>query len=196
MKISTTTLKKNIWSYSDSHTSSANNLSQTSISSRLDNKEISTNQHKHFFPSKDDIHSCVTPQKQNYSVHATYKKTHLIPLKATLPIVYIDLHTTNELLPVGKEYLCFHINGKSSHAAQCVKSRVINKAVDYILPADTFEQQCVLIKCMLQSPHIEYHMKNIGIDQSLINRPSVDQKCLNNIKRYINLQVSVITNKT
>ena len=38
----------------------------------------------------------------------------------------------------GKEYLCFQINGKSSHASQYFKSRIMNKAVDYILSIDTF----------------------------------------------------------
>ena len=35
---------------------------------------------------------------------------------------------------------------------------------------------------MLQSPRLGDHMKAIGIEQSLRNRPSVDHKCLNNIK--------------
>ena len=36
---------------------------------------------------------------------------------------------------------------------------------------------------MLRSPRLEYHMNNIGIDQSLKNKPSVDQNFLNNIKK-------------
>ena len=42
-KISTPTLKKHVLSYSAAHTSYASNLAGTSISSRLDNKEIFTN---------------------------------------------------------------------------------------------------------------------------------------------------------
>ena len=73
----------------------------------------------------------------------------------------------------------------------------MNKAIYYILSIDTFEQQYDAIKYMLQSPRLEYHMKTIGIDQSLSNRFSFGKKCLNNIKNiYINTQVSVITNKT
>ena len=49
----------------------------------------------------------------------------------------------------------------------------MNKAVDYILSIDTFVQQYFLIKVLLQLPHIEDHMKTIGIDQSLSNRPYV-----------------------
>ena len=44
-----------------------------------------------------------------------------------------------ELPPVGKEYLCFQFNSKYPHAAQCVKSRILNKAIDYILPIETSE---------------------------------------------------------
>ena len=96
--------------------------------------------------NKDDIHSFVTPRKQSYSVQATSTTTNLTPLNATLPIVLVELHTTKKLPPDGKEYLCFQINGKSSHAAQCVKSRIMNKAINSILSIDTFEQQCVVIK--------------------------------------------------
>ena len=79
--------------------------------------------------------------------------------------------------------MCFQINSKSPHAAQCVKSRIMNKAIDSILSIDTFEQQCVVIKCMLQSSRLEDHMKTIGIDQSLCNRSYFEHKCMNNIKK-------------
>ena len=78
--------------------------------------------------------------------------------------------------------MCFKINGKSSHADQCVKYRITNKSINYILSIDTFEQQCVVIKGILQSPRLEYHMKTIDIDQSLSNMPSVEHNFLNNIK--------------
>ena len=102
--------------------------------------------------------------KKDYSVRATSIPTHLKPLNTTLPITPVELHNTKKLTPAGKEYLCFKINSKSTHAAQCVKSRILNKDVDSILYIDTFEQQFVVIKCMLQSPHLENHMKNIDID--------------------------------
>ena len=57
------------------------------------------------------------------------------------------------------------MNVGSYHAVQCVKSRILNKAIDSIFLIDPFEQQCVLIKGMLQSPPLEDHMKTIGIDQ-------------------------------
>ena len=74
----------------------------------------------------------------------------MTPLKTTLHIAPVELHTTTKLPPDGKEYLCFYINSKSTHAAQCVKSQILNKAIDYIPSIDTFEQQFVLIKFMLQ----------------------------------------------
>ena len=67
-KISTPTLKNPVLLFSASHTSSASNLTRTYISSQLDNKEITTNQNKNNTSNTDDIHSCVTPQKKNYSV--------------------------------------------------------------------------------------------------------------------------------
>ena len=117
-----------------------------------------------------------------------------MPLNSTLTIASFRLQTTTKLPPAGKEYFCFQINGKSSHAAKCVKSRKMNKAINYILSIDTFEQQHFLIKGILQSLSLENQMKTIGIDQSLSNRPFVEHKCLNNIKIYINMLVNMMTN--
>ena len=44
-------------------------------------------------------------------------------------------------------------------------------------------KQCAVIKGMLESPCLEYHMNTIGIDQSLNNMPSIKHKILNNIKK-------------
>ena len=90
------------------------------------------------------------PQKKDYSVDATYKITCLTPLNTTLPIAPVELHKTKQLPPDGKQYLCFQINGRSSNTAQCFKSRIMNKAIDYILSIETFEKQYVVIKGMLQ----------------------------------------------
>ena len=79
--------------------------------------------------------------KKNYSVQETSTTTNLTPLNAKLPIAYVVLYTTKQLPPAGEEYLCFQINGKSSHNAQCVKSRIMNKTIVYILYIDTFEQK-------------------------------------------------------
>ena len=71
----------------------------------------------------------------------------------------------------------------STHDAQCIKSSVLNKAIDSILSINIFEQQYVVIKCLLQSSHVEDHMKNIGIDQSSFARSSFEHRCMNNIKK-------------
>ena len=96
----------------------------------------------------------VLHDKKNYSVQATSTPSRLTPLNTTLPIENVELHTTTKLPPAGKEYLCLQINSKSTHAAQCVKSRILNKSIDSILSIDTFEQKCVVIKCMLQSSRL------------------------------------------
>ena len=57
-----------------------------------------------------------------------------------LPTKTVELHTSKQLPPAGKEYFCFQINSKSPHAAQYVTSRILNKAVYFILYIDTFEK--------------------------------------------------------
>ena len=58
----------------------------------------------------------------------------------------------------------------------------MNKSIYSILSIDPFEQQCIAIKGILQSPRLEDHMKTIGIDQSLCNRYSFEHNCFQNIK--------------
>ena len=41
----------------------------------------------------------------------------------------------------------------------------MTKVIHCVISIDTFEQQCVVIKGMLQSTRIEYHVKTIDIDQ-------------------------------
>ena len=137
-KISTPKLKKPVLSSSADHESSASNSTRTPISSQLDNKESTTNQNKNNASNKDDIHLWVTTQKQKYSVQATATPPNLTPLNTTLPVALVELHKTKQSPPAGKEYLCFQINSKSPHADQCVKSQILNKAIDSILSIDTF----------------------------------------------------------
>ena len=75
------------------------------------------------------------------------------------------------------------VNGKFSQAAKCVKSRIMIEFVDSILSIETFEQQCSVLKGMLQSPCLKGRIKTIGIDQSVRNRDSFEHKCFNNIKK-------------
>ena len=111
-KISTQTPNKPVLSSSTSHTSSASNLTRTSTSYQIDNKDITTNQNKNNTSNTDDIHSCVTPHKQNYSVQATPTTTNLMPLNAILHISFVKLHTITKLPLTGKKYLSFLINKK------------------------------------------------------------------------------------
>ena len=77
----------------------------------------------------------------------------------------LNLNTTAKLPPEGKEYMCFHIGGKSAQADNCVNSNIITKLVCYVIYIDAFEQKCVLIKGVLKSPHIREHVGTVGIDQ-------------------------------
>ena len=79
--------------------------------------------------------------------------------------------------------MCFQANSKFPHADQFFKSRIFNKAIYSILSIDTFEQQCVLIKCTLQTSRLEDHMTTIGIDQSSFTRSSFEHRCMNNSKK-------------
>ena len=145
----TSTFKKHVLSSSAAHTSSASNLTRTSISSKLDNKNISTNQNKNNTSNKYDIHSCATPRKKNYSVQSTSSSPRLTLLNTTLPVAPVELNKTKQLTKSGKEYFCFRINSKSPHASQCVKSRILNETIDYILSIETFEKLFFVIKCIL-----------------------------------------------
>ena len=73
--------------------------------------------------------------------------------------------------------------GKTDQAARCIKSRIITKVIDYVISIDTFEQQCVVLKGMLQSPRLKYHVYTIGIYLSLSNNAIYEHKCLENIKK-------------
>ena len=101
-KISTPTLKKPVLPSSVNHTSYTTSLSQTIISSQLENKVSTEIQNKSEILNTYDIHSCVTTQKQNTSVQATYKPPRLTPLITTLPLAPVELTKITELPPVGK----------------------------------------------------------------------------------------------
>ena len=73
--------------------------------------------------------------------------------------------------------------GKSAHAARCIKSRIMTKMVDSVLSIDKFEQQCVVIKGVLKSPRLKYHVQTICIHPSLSSNAIYEHKCLENIKK-------------
>ena len=182
-KMPTPTLMKPVLSSSANHTSYTTNSTRTIISSQLENEDSNAIQNTSNISNTDDIHSCVTPQKQNISVQATSTPPRLTPLITSLPLAPIELPKTIELPPFGKEYFCFRVNSKYPHAAQCAKSRVLKKFIDSILSIDKFEQQCVVIKCMFKSSRLEDHMKTNVIDQSSFTRSSFEYRSMNNIKK-------------
>ena len=59
----------------------------------------------------------------------------------------------------------------------------MTKVIDYFLSIDTFEQQCVVLKGMLQSTRLKYHVQTIGIHPSLINNAIYEHECIGKIKR-------------
>ena len=91
--------------------------------------------------------------------------------------------------------MCFQIYGKSAQASKCVKSSIMNTVIDCALYIDTFEQQCLVIKGMLQSMCLKYHMKTIGIDQLLSNSAILNIYVFTTSRSYTNMLVSVTTNR-
>ena len=138
-KISSPTLKKPVLSSPANHASYTTNSTPTIMSHQLQHKDSTSIQKTANISNTDDIHSCVTPRKNNISVQDTYTPPNLTPLITTLPLLPVELPKTTHLPPLGKEYYCFQVDKKSPHADQCVKSRILNKAIYYVLSINTFE---------------------------------------------------------
>ena len=132
-KISIPTLKKPVISSSENHTSYTTNSNPTIMSYQLQHNNSTSIQNTSDISKTDDIHSCVTPRKQNISVQDTSTPPCLTPLITTLPLLPVALPKTTHLTPLGKEYLCFQVESKYPHDAQCVKSRVLNQSMNSIL---------------------------------------------------------------
>ena len=79
--------------------------------------------------------------------------------------------------------MSFQKDGKTYQAARCIKSRIITKVIDDVLSIDTLEQQFFLLKGMLQSPQLKYHIHTIGIYQYLSNNAIYEHKCFENMKK-------------
>ena len=84
---------------------------------------------------------------------------------------------------------------KSDQDARCIKSRIMTKVINYFLYIDTFEQQCVVLKGVLQSLRLKDHVQTIGIDPYISKNAIYENRCLENIKNYTNNLVSVTTSK-
>ena len=118
-KTSSPTLKKPILSSSANHIPYTTNSNPSIMSHQLQHKESTSIQNKVNISNTDDIQSCVTPRKQNTSVQDTTTPPRLTPLITNLPLLPVELPKTTHLPPLGKEYLCFQVDNKSPHAAQC-----------------------------------------------------------------------------
>ena len=140
-KISSPTLKKPVLSSSENYTSYTTNLTPTVMSHQHQHKGSTAIQNTVNTSNIDDIHSCVTPRRHNISVKDKSTPPSLTPLITTLHLLPVELPKTTHLPPLGKEYLCFQVDNKYPHAAQCVKSMVLNKVIDSILSINTFEHE-------------------------------------------------------
>ena len=61
------------------------------------------------------------------------------------------------------------MDGKTSHTTQFTKSRALTKVIDLIIDIELFEQQCVILKCSVESDLLKKHVVSIRIDTSLSN---------------------------
>ena len=89
-------------------------------------------------------------QEKKYSITTTTTQNHQVQNISFISVRSFSLQTTAKSPSVGKEYMCFQINGKSDQYAKCVKSRIMTTVTECVLSIDTFEQLCVVIKVMLQ----------------------------------------------
>ena len=143
--------------------------------------------------NNENIQSCETPKiNKNYNIPTISIPNHHSKHIASTSSSKLSFNKPTILPPVGKQYMCFMKEGKSYQVPRCIISRIMNKAIDYVLSIDTFEQQCVVLKDMLKSPRLKYHVHTIGIEPSLINNTIYEQNVLKTSKDYTNKLVSVI----
>ena len=118
-----------------------------------------------------------------YTIPTTSTTNHHAQHISPTSVILLSLYTTKKLPTVDKEYMCFRNDGKTAQVAKCVKSKIMNRVIDYVLYIGTFEQKCVVLKGMLKSPLLKDHVNTIGIDQSLRNNALFEHKCLQNINK-------------
>ena len=73
------------------------------------------------------MYSLVRKQETNHSIPTTSTPNHHAQRIATTSTSILNLHTPTILPPVGKEYICFQKDGKTSQANRCIKSRIMTK---------------------------------------------------------------------
>ena len=95
------------------------------------------------------------PKKQNYSIPTISTPYHYSQRIATTFSSILIFHIPIIITSVSKEYICFLKEGKTDQATRCIESRIITNVIDSVLSIDTFEQQFVVLKGMLQSPRLK-----------------------------------------
>ena len=98
-------------------------------------------------------------QQEKNSIPKTSPHNHHAQCISTTSARMLNLHTTTMIPPVGKEYMCFRNDGKTSQVVRCIKSNIMTKVIYYVLSIDIFDQQCVVLKGMLKSPRLKYHVQ-------------------------------------
>ena len=58
---------------------------------------------------------------------------------------------------------------KLAHSAKCYNSYALTKVTDLILDIESFEQQCVILKGLLQTDRLKKHIVTIVIYELLSN---------------------------
>ena len=188
-QILTSSFKVPVSSSSETQKSSAIKFKATSVASityKHQNNSIfcsqKTTQNDATIKNNDDMDYCET-QKTKFNISTISTPNHY---SRRISSTSSSISTSNipTLLPlVGKEYMCFMKEDKSDQAARCIKSRTMTKVIDSVLSIDTFEQQCVVLKGMLKSLRLKYHLQTIGIHLSLRNNSIYEHKYLENIKK-------------
>ena len=155
-QLSTFPIKTPVSSSSEPQTSSAIELTTTSVPSVTDKNQKksvlysqNTIQNDATITDNDDIQSCETAKKQNYSIPTISTPNHPSQNISTTSSIILNFNKPTILPPVGKKYMCFLKEGKYDQDARCIKSMIMTKVINFILSIDTFEQQCVVLKGML-----------------------------------------------
>ena len=101
------------------------------------------------FLGGESAHSFESPPKNNHGVTAPSACIFLGSDSLKCQHKNRTHRSGQKLSPPGKEYIFFQMGGKTSHSAQCSCS--LTNVIDLILYIESFEQQCVIIKGLLQS---------------------------------------------
>ena len=90
---------KPVLSSPENHTSYTTNSTPTIMSYQLQHKDSTSIKNTVVISNTDDIHSCVTPRKQNISVQATSTPPRLTQFITTLPLLPVELPNNNTFTP-------------------------------------------------------------------------------------------------